>query len=78
MRQHHFPTKSASLPGMHFPASLPRASEPHFFKRSLPALRPGMNLPALRPPMIFGALRPVFYKASLPRAASLTSPFFYV
>jgi hypothetical protein len=37
-RQHHFPTKSASLPRMVFRASLP-AQQHHFFKGSLPALR---------------------------------------
>jgi len=34
-------------------ASLPRASEPHFYKGSLPALRPLMFLSALRPGTAF-------------------------
>jgi len=55
-KQHHFPTESASLPRMFFRASLP-AQQHHFFKGSLPALRPLMLHSALRAPMLFGALR---------------------
>ena len=55
-RQHHFPTQSASLPRMFLRASLPRASETHFYKGSSPALRPLMLLSALRPGTVFAGI----------------------
>jgi hypothetical protein len=46
----------ASLPRMILRASLPRASEPHFYKGSSPALRPLMLLSALRPGTVFAGI----------------------